>query len=171
MKNIFKLALLVALVATTVTVSAQKSARVNVQALLVAMPETKAMQTELETIQKDFTDNLETMQVELNNKYQEYQSTQSTMNASVRSLKEKDIQDLSQRMQQFEQSASQEMQRKQNELLQPIITKAREAIAAEAKAGSYTVVYDESQGALAYYDEVAVKDISPAVKTRLGIVE
>ncbi len=170
MKNIFKIALLAALVCSTAVASAQKMGRVNVQAIVVAMPEMKSMQTELETIQKDFQDNLETMQVELNNKYQEFQQTQSTMNASVRSLKEKDMQDLSQRMQQFEQSATQEIQRKQQELLQPILTKARDAIAATAKAGGYVVVYDESLGAVAYFDD-SITDLSPAVRTRLGITD
>ncbi|MFI3269556.1 MAG: OmpH family outer membrane protein [Rikenellaceae bacterium] len=169
MKKIFTGALFVALLFTAVGASAQKMGRVNVQGIVVGMPEMKTMQKELETIQKDFQDNLETMQVELNNKFQEFQQTQSTMNASVRSLKEKDMQDLSQRMQQFEQSATQEIQRKQNELLQPILQKAKEAIAAEAKAGSYVVVYDESLGALAYFDEAAVTDLTPAVKTRLGV--
>ncbi len=158
-----------AMVFTAVTASAQKMGRVNVQGIVVGMPEMKSMQKELETIQKDFQDNLETMQVELNNKFQEFQQTQSTMNASVRALKEKDMQDLSQRMQQFEQSATQEIQRKQNELLQPVLKKAKEAISAEAKAGGYAVVYDESLGALAYFDENVVVDLTPAVKKRLGV--
>lgn len=170
MKKIFTFALLVALVcATSVTMAQQKSARINVQALVVSMPETKSMQSELETIQKDFQDNLETMQVELNNKLQEFQKTQSTMNASVRSLKEKDMQDLSQRMQQFEQSAMQEIQKKQSELLQPILEKARKAVEAEAKAGGYAIVYDESVGAIVYSDPAVVIDITAAVKKRLGL--
>ncbi len=169
MKRLLKVALLAALVCVTTMTMAQKSARVNVQAIVVAMPETKAMQTELETIQKDSQDNLETMQVELNNKLQEFQKTQSTMNASIRSIKEREMQDLSQRMQQFEQSAMQEIQKRQNDLLKPILDKARTAIEAEAKAGSYTIVYDESIGAIAYFDPAVVADISAAVKARLGI--
>lgn len=79
------------------------------------------------------------------------------------------MQDLSQRMQQFEQSAMQELQAKQSQLLEPILTKAREAINTTAKDGGYEVIYDESAGGLAYFDESAVVDILPAVKSKLGI--
>ncbi len=169
MKRLLKVALMMALAFTTSLAVAQKSGRVNVQALIMAMPETTAMQNSLDTISKDFSANLETMQVELNNKLSDYEQNRATMNDSVRSLKEKDMQDLSTRMQQFEQSARQEIQAKQNELLQPIIKKAQDAIAAEAKAGGYVVVYDESAGALAYFDEAVVTDLTPAINTRLGI--
>lgn len=158
-----------ALTMTTVELSAQKSGRVNVQAVVMAMPETTAMQAELEALRKDSADNLETMQVELNNKVVEYQNGSATMNDSIRAMKEKEMQDLSQRMQQFEQSAMQELQAKQSQLLEPILTKAREAINTTAKDGGYEVIYDESAGGLAYFDESAVVDILPAVKSKLGI--
>ncbi len=122
------------------------------QEIVMAMPETTEMQANLETFRKDLLGNLETMQVELNNKYADYQSTYQTATESVRALKEKDIQDLQTRMEQFEQSAMQEMQTKQNELLQPIVNKAKEAVSKVAKSGAYTVVYDLAVASLAYCD-------------------
>lgn len=169
MKNIMKMVLLAALTLSVSMASAQKSGRINVQAVIMAMPETTKMQTDLETIRKDYSSNLETMQVELNNKYVEFQQGQATMTETIRAMKQKEIQDLGTRMEQFEANAMQEIQAKQQELLQPIIEKARAAVAAEAKAGSYMVVYDESAGALAYFDENTVVDLTAAVKTRLGI--
>lgn len=168
MKKIFKVALFMALTVTTFQLSA-KSARVNTQAVIVGMAETKAMQEEIEALRKDSAANLETMQVELNNKLVEYQNGSATMNESIRGMKEKEMQDLNQRMQQFEQSAMQELQTKQNQMLEPILKKAREAIGEVAKAGGYEVVYDEAAGALAYFDEAAVVDILPQVKSKLGI--
>ncbi len=166
-----KIALSVAFVAlaSLSTASAQKAARINSQALIAAMPETTAMQKDLEKVRDEYADNLETMQSELQGKYADYQKNAATMTESVRSLKEKDMQDLDQRMQQFEQNAMQEIQRKQAALVEPIIEKAKKTIATVAKAGGYTVVYDESAGALAYYDEATVIDILPAVKSKLGI--
>ncbi|MFI3259363.1 MAG: OmpH family outer membrane protein [Rikenellaceae bacterium] len=169
MKNLLKIALFVALTLSTTLVSAQKSGRINIQTIIVAMPETAKMQADLEAIRKDFSENLETMQVELNNKINDYQQNEATMTASIRSLKEKDMQDLNTRMQQFEQSATQEMQAKQNEMLSPIIAKAREAVDAEAKAGGFAMIFDESAGALAYYDETLVPDITPNVMKRMGL--
>ncbi len=169
MKKVMKMVLLAALTLTVSMVSAQKSGRINVQQVIMGMPETTKMQADLETIRKDYSSNLETMQVELNNKYVEFQQGQATMTETIRAMKQKEIQDLGTRMEQFEANAMQEIQAKQQELLQPIIEKARAAVAQEAKAGGYTVVYDESAGSLAYFDETAVVDLTSAVKTRLGV--
>ncbi len=160
-----------ALTLCSTSLFAQSQGRINMQELIVAMPETTTMQANLETFRKDLADNLETMQVEFNTKVDEYQKGSTTMTDSVRGLKEKELQDLQTRMQQFEQSAMQEMQAKQNELLQPIITKAQEAVKTVAKAGGYTVVYDLSNPSLAYYDEATVVDLMAQVKKELGIVE
>ncbi len=169
MKKLMKVVMVVALTLCSSTIFAQKLGRINMQEIIVAMPETTEMQTKLEAFRQDLLGNLETMQVELNNKYADYQSTYQTVTDSVRSLKEKDIQDLQTRMEQFEQSAMQEMQAKQGELLQPVITKAQEAVKKVATAGAYSVIYDLSVASLAYYDESQVVDIAPAVKAELGI--
>ncbi len=170
MKKAIKVLMLVALTFSTTAIFAQKLGRINMQEIIVAMPETTEMQTNLEAFRQDLVGNLETMQVELNNKFADYQSSAATATESVRSLKEKELQDLQTRMEQFEQNAMQEMQAKQNELLQPILGKAREAVTKVSQAGGYTVVYDLSVASLAYYDEASVVDIAPEVKAELGIV-
>ncbi len=169
MKKVMKVFMVVALTLCTTSIFAQKMGRVNMQELIVAMPEANEMQTNLETLRKDLLANLETMQVELNNKYAEYQESAATLTESLRALKEKDMQDLQTRMQQFEQSASQEMQAKQAELLKPIVEKAQAAVKKVAQAGGYTVIYDLAVASLAYYDEASVVDVSAAVKAELGI--
>ncbi|MFR9620083.1 MAG: OmpH family outer membrane protein [Rikenellaceae bacterium] len=168
MKKILKLTLFVAFSFVVSSVSAQKLGRVNVEELLMSMPEITQMQSDLEVLRKDYSNNLETMQVELNNKLADYQKNESTMIESVRALKEKEMQDLNQRMQQFEQSAVQELQAKQNQMIEPILAKARAAVAEVAKEGGYTAVFDESAGALAYYDDSVVNLLS-AAKAKLGI--
>ncbi|MFR9503373.1 MAG: OmpH family outer membrane protein [Rikenellaceae bacterium] len=170
MKKVMRVFMVVALTLCTTSIFAQKMGRINMQEIVMSMPETTEMQTKLEEFRKDLVGNLETMQVELNNKFVDYQNTSATATDAVRSLKEKDIQDLQTRMQEFEQSAMQEMQAKQNELLQPIITKAQDAVKKVSQAGSYTVVYDLAVASLAYYDEATVIDITAAVKSELGIV-
>ncbi len=169
MKKVMKVFMVVALTLCTTSIFAQKMGRINMQEIIVAMPEATEMQTNLETLRTELVGNLETMQVELNNKYAEYQETAMTLTDSMRALKEKDMQDLQTRMQQFEQSAMQEMQTKQNELLQPIVAKAQEAVKKVSQAGGYSVVYDLAVASLAYYDPATVEDLSAAVKAELGI--
>ncbi len=170
MKRVMKVLMVAALTLCTTTIFAQKMGRINMQEIIVAMPETTEMQTKLETFRQDLLGNLETMQVEYNNKIKDYQESEATATESVRNLKLREIEDLQTRMQQFEQNAMQEMQAKQNELLQPIVTKAQGAVKKVSQAGGYTVVYDLAVASLAYYDEASVTDIAAEVKSELGIV-
>ena len=163
----------VAFVAGSTSVFAQKLGRINMQELVFAMPETAEMQKNLEAYQKELQDQLETIGVEFNNKLNEYtkqvSDKNSTMSDSVRQLKEKELNDLKTRYDEFVQVSQQDMQKKQGELLEPIIVKAQDAVKEVSKAGGYTVVYDTSVNAVAYFDEAVVTDILPAVKTKLGI--
>ena len=56
-----------------------------------------------------------------------------------------------------------------HDVLHLYIVKAQDAVKEVSKAGGYTVVYDTSVNAVAYFDEAVVTDILPAVKTKLGI--
>jgi len=52
--------------------------------------------------------------------------------------------------------------------MEPIIKKARDAIAAVAKANGFSYVIDSGTGALLYYPEG--EDLLPLVKKQLGIL-
>ena len=114
----------------------QKFGRINTQEIIVGMPETKEMQTNMEAYAKDLQDNLESMTVEYNQKLQEFQKNFNTLSESVRQLKENDLNALIQRRNEFEQAAQQDFQKRQNELLAPIIEKAKNAIDKVAAAGA-----------------------------------
>ena len=173
MKKILKIVLTVAFVAGSTSVFAQKLGRINMQELVFAMPETAEMQKNLEAYQKELQDQLETIGVEFNNKLNEYtkqvSDKNSTMSDSVRQLKEKELNDLKTRYDEFVQVSQQDMQKKQGELLEPIIVKPQDPVKEVSKEGGYTVVYYTSVNAVAYFDEAVVTDILPAVKTKLGI--
>ena len=93
------------------------------------------------------------------------------MSDAVRQLKEKELNDLIQRRNDFEQVAQQDLQKRYNELLAPIIDKAKAAIDKVATAGSYLAVFDTSTGSLAYFDEAMLTALAPAVKKELGITD
>ena len=165
MKKAIKLTLAVVFVMGATSLFAQqKFGRINTQEIIVGMPETKEMQTNMEAYAKDLQDNLESMTVEYNQKLQEFQKNFNTLSESVRQLKENDLNALIQRRNEFEQAAQQDFQKRQNELLAPIIEKAKNAIDKVAAAGGYLAVFDTSTGSLAYFDEASLTDIAPAVK-------
>ena len=74
-------------------------------------------------------------------------------------MKEKELQDMQNRTREFQERAQQDYQKKQNELLGPIIEKAKAAIDKVSAANAYTVVFDTSTGSLAYFVEVILNEI------------
>lgn len=171
MKTAIKLTLTLIFAVGATSLFAQKFGRINTQEVLAAMPEMKELQTNIEAYSKDLQDNMEAIVVEYNNKLQEFNKSFSTMSEAVRQLKEKELNELIQRRNEFEQAAQQDLQNKYNELLAPVIEKAKSAIDKVAGAGGYLAVFDVSTGSLAYFDEATLTDIAPAVKKSLGITD
>ena len=131
MKNVLKLTLAVMMTLGATSLFAQKFGRINTQELIMLMPETKEMQTNMEAFAKEIQDNLETIRVEFNTKLADYQKNYETLSDSVKQLKEKELQELQNRSSEFEQVAQQDYQKKQNELLAPIVSKAGGAVRRE----------------------------------------
>lgn len=73
MKKAIKLTLAVVLVMGSTSLFAQKFGRINTQEIIMAMPETKTMQENMDTFAKELSDNIETMNVEFNTKLQDFQ--------------------------------------------------------------------------------------------------
>ena len=169
MKKAIKLTLAVVLLMGSTSLFAQKFGRINTQEIIMAMPETKTMQTNIYA--KELQDNIETMNVEFNTKLQDYQKNYNTLNDMAKEMKEKDLSDLQARIREFQERAQQEYQKKQNELLAPIVEKAKNAIDKIAAAGGYMFVFDTSTGSLAYFDEATLTDLAPEVKKELGITD
>ena len=105
MKKLIKLTLVVALVLGSSSLFAQKLGRINLEEIITLMPEYKEMMTNMEAYSKDLRDNLETIQVELNTKYNDFQKNKATYSEVTRQLKEKELTDLQNRLQEFYQSA------------------------------------------------------------------
>lgn len=169
MKNVLKLTLALAMMLSCTTLFAQKFGRINSQEVMLAMPETTEMQNKLQAVAKDWEENLETINVEFNNKFQEFQKNLNTLSDAARQIKEKELNDLRQRGAEMQQMAQQDLAKQEQELMTPIIEKAQNAIKAVSKAGGYTAIFET--GSLVYFDEATLTDITPLVKKELGITE
>ncbi|MCX7986919.1 MAG: OmpH family outer membrane protein [Bacteroidales bacterium] len=145
-----------------------KIGHINTQELLQAMPETDSAQLKLEKMQKELQSQLEVMQVELNNKYQDYLSKRDTYSELVRQTKEDELQNIQQRIQQFAQNADQDLQKKRADLYRPILDKANKAIEAVAKENGFTYILDLSSGVVLFHSDSSL-DILPLVKAKLKL--
>ena len=164
-----KLLILVAVILGVSTVSAQKFARINSNDIVMAMPEVTEIEKNLQTLAKDWQEQLEQIQVEFNNKMADYEKNQATMAATIKQMKQQELQQLQQRFGEIQQLAQQDMQKKQAELFEPVQKKAQNAINKIAKASGYLAVFESAS--LVYFDEAQLVDIAPLVKKELGIVE
>ena len=166
-----KLFILIAAILGVCTVSAQKFARINLQEIIVAMPEFAEAQKNLESFGKDLQEQMEQIQVEFNNKLADFQKNQATMAASIKQMKQQELEQLQQRFGEFQQIAQQDFQKKEAELIEPVQKKAQDAVNKIAKANGYIAVFNTSVPSLAYFDEAQLSDIAPLVKKELGIAE
>lgn len=176
MKKFLKLTLTLMLVFSASSLFAQKFGRVDLAAIVTAMPEYKEAEANLQVYGKDLQDQLEQIQVEFNNRYLEYEKNVATYSDSVRQLKERELTELQQRFQDFQQVAQQDMQKKEAELINPVYTKANDAVKVVSTRGGYLAVFNTAgdqpaSAGLAYFNAEALTDITAEVKKELGIVE
>ena len=171
MKKLLGLTLLAVAMFGIGTASAQKMARINLQEVVVAMPEFEEAQKNLELFGRDLQEQMEQIQVEFNNKMADYEKNQATMAASIKQMKQQELQQLQQRYAEFQQIAQQDFQKKEAELLEPVQKKAQDAINKIAKANGYVAVFNTAIPSLVYFDESQLVDIAPMVKKELGIVD
>lgn len=170
MKRIAKL-LLVGCLLVSCTLNAQtklKIGHINSNKLISIMPEKNQVEMVLKTHADELEYTLTEMSDEYERKLQDYVSKQDSLTPIIKQTKEAELQDLQQRIQTFQVNAQQDYQTKEMELFQPVIDKAKNAIAEVAKENGYTYIFDSGSGALVYFSD-ASDDIFNLVKAKLGL--
>ncbi|MBF03032.1 MAG: hypothetical protein CMP76_07015 [Flavobacterium sp.] len=131
----------------TAQVSAQsKMAHIDVKELMTNMPEMKAAQSQLKTIQDTYDKEYKGMVQEYQTKLQKYEQEAPTAGEALNETRSKEMQGMGQRIQEFQQSASKQLQQKELDLLKPIMEKAQAAIKKVATAKGYDYVIDATEG-------------------------
>ncbi len=130
--------------ATSLTVAQSKTAHIDSQALISSMPEMKAAQSQLEKLTKTYQADLQTMATEFENKRKQYEAEASTKTDDVNGQRAQEIQGMQLNIRKYEQTAQQEMAKRQEALLRPVLEKARIAIQKVARAKGYQYVLDSS---------------------------
>lgn len=146
---------------------AQKFGTVNTQQIMQDLPDVKEAQTQLEAASKKYDDEFKNLQTEMQKKYEELQKAQEEKAPqTILDRRMSELQDLDQKIQQFRNTASQDLQRQQEQLLAPIQQKILNAINSVGTEGNYTMVFENGA---AVYVGTDVTDLTPAVKAKLGL--
>jgi len=165
----FAMAIVFALCGGVFVANAQKIGYVDLQEIMVNMPEYKKANTDMEKYQKQLEDDLMKLQAEFKTKYEEYEKNANTLTPTMREFKEKELRQLQERIQEFQQSAQEDSRKKEADLLKPIVEKAKEAIAQVAKESNYTYIFDSNTAGMLYKPEG--DNVTTLVKKKLGLVD
>ncbi len=145
-----------------------KFGHVNIQKMVGELPEKVAADKELQAEATKLQEQLQVMQQDLQNKYNDYMTQRDTMPDLIRATKEKEIQDYEQRMQQYSQMAQQSLGQKEQQLLQPIIMKVQKAIEEVGQEQGLIYIFDISTQVVVYHSTKSL-DCAPLVKAKLGV--
>jgi outer membrane protein len=169
MKKLLKVALVAVCIvfAGNIAKAQTKIAYIAIDQVVDQMPETKVAIASITAYNKQFIDQLTTMNNELQSKSQAYQAQRATMTDAVRGAKEAELGDLQKRLQDYNTTAQQKVQEKQSELGKPIIEKVRAAVAQVAKEKGYAYVINSSQTDLIVTPPG--DDLMAEVKAKLGL--
>ena len=142
----------------------QKFGHFDSSVIVQAMPEYKTSQTELQTLSKQYEDELTRMRDELQKKSQEYDKQRDSLPDNVKQRREQELQELYQRIQQSYNS----LQAKSAEKMQAITQKILQAVQAIGDEGKYVYIMDTT-GGIPYISKSQSEDLTDKIKTKLGI--
>jgi len=145
-----------------------KIGHVNIAEIVKAMPESDSAQNSLESDSNEFRSMLEDMQVEYNKKLNEYQENIDSYSQVIRKTKETELVELQNRIQEFQQNATQQLQQRNLELMQPIYNKIQVAIDKVASNLGFTYILDVSNGTVVFTSDDS-QNIDSLVLNELGI--
>jgi len=143
-----------------------KVAHINSQALISEMPEVKEAQAQLEKLQKTYQTEIEASMKEYQTKLQTYSADAQNQTEVTNQARQKELAGMEQNIQQYQQTAAQDIQKKQADLLKPLIDKARAAIQKVAKSQGFDYVIDATEGGSLIL--AGGKDLLEEVKIELG---
>ncbi len=165
MKNFRTLLLIAILTLGFNTVQAQsKIGHISTDLLISLMPETKALNTELEKLSKTYESELKAEEAKLEAKLKKYQAEQASQTDEVNKQRGVEVQQDQQNLYQASQIAREDITKKRNDKLKPILEKAKKAIDEVANEQGFTYVLEASTLIVA-----KGTDLLPAVKAKLGI--
>ncbi|MDY0090331.1 MAG: OmpH family outer membrane protein [Flavobacteriaceae bacterium] len=160
-KTLFIAALI--LFSTSQAMAQAKIAHVDTNEIMSKMPAMLDAQKQLENLGKKYDDDFRVMVEEYQAKLKKYDAEAATVSDKTNEDRAKEVQDMEKRIQDFRQNAQKELSQKEQDLVKPLMDKARAAIEKVGKAKGYQYVLDSSGLLLA-----DGPDLTTDIKKELG---
>ncbi|CAG5070110.1 hypothetical protein DYBT9623_02850 [Dyadobacter sp. CECT 9623] len=145
----------------------------NVDYIIAKLPESKVMQNQLEVTKAQLDKALGETYKEAQDKYEAYQKNGANMTDVIRADKEKELQNLQTRIQEMQNNAQTSLQTKQQQLLEPILTKVNNAIQEVGKENSFLYILNMDAGAnstpIILFAASEENNATPLILRKLGV--
>jgi len=166
----FKKFILALAVALPMSAFAQKFGTVNAAEVLEAMPEAKALTTQIEEASKKYEAEYQKLVEEVQKLYADFQAIQNDASTpeTIKERRMQEIQERQQKLEQFRATAQQDLQRQNEQGLLPITNKFNDAVKAVGQEGGFTFIFPNEPGLILFQGSDVV-DVTPTVKTKLGL--
>lgn len=126
----------------------QKIGYVNSSKIFQELPAAQDAQRRIDALGKPIQDSLETMQRELQARYEDYQKREAMLNEAAKKAEQQKLIDLERRMNEYRQlklGNDGELARETEKLLAPLRDRIRSAITTVAKEEKYSFVFDKTE--------------------------
>ncbi len=165
MMKMFKNAILavVAVIGMQTAQAQAKTAHVDVNEITTKMPSILEARKQLEKLNESYSKDYKTLVEEYQAKAKKYDAEAGTVSDAVNQTRQQEMQDMAKRISDFQETAQTELQKKEGELMKPLIDKIKASISKVGKAKGYQYVLDASGLLLA-----DGPDITSDVKKDLG---
>lgn len=145
----------------------------NVDYVISKLPESKVMQNQLEVTKAQLDKALGETYKEAQEKYEAYQKNGANMTDVIRADKEKELQNLQTRIQEMQTNAQTSLQTKQQQLLEPILTKVNNAIQEVGKESGFLYILNMDAGAgttpIILFAASEENNATPLIFKKLGV--
>ncbi len=155
-----------ALVALPMFVSAQKFGVVNTEEVMQALPDVKEVSEKVEAASKTYEAEFQKLQEQMNKEYADFQNLDPSTPEAIKQRRQQELQDLYTKLEQFRATATQDLQRQNQQLMAPVIQKVQDAITKVGQEQNLTFVFENGA---ALYTGTDVINITADVKKALGL--
>ena len=145
-----------------------KIAVVKYSEIFSIMPETTAVENELNALVERYKAELQTLENDFIRKQSDFTNQRDSLTDNIKTMRIQEIQDLQTRMENLSQMAQQDLEKKQMDLYAPINEKIQKAIDEVGDENNYTMVFIKNPNIVPYVGKTAI-DITEQVKAKLGI--
>lgn len=142
-----------------------KFGHVNSEKIFTSMPERGQAAQAVEQFARQLEEQLMSLNQELEKKYTDYMEKVETFSPSIKQMREEELANLQQRIQAFQMRAQEDLQKKEQELLEPIYNKITKAIRDIGEEKGYIYIFDV--GSFYYHSEQS-DDLTQDVISKLA---